>query len=86
MLTYFCDDDESFIVGVFSVDREVENIVRILSKSLELDLVECDADDYDEFKCDYSHDTIVVKWKHLESYLEGMGALESKKINVHIVF
>ena len=86
-MIYYCNGDEDFIVGIHSVDRETEAIVRVLSKILEMDMYECTTEEYEDYEQnDFTHDTIVLKWSQLAQYAEEIPSLESKKINIYVVF
>lgn len=86
-MTYYCNEDEDFIISIHSVDRDEENIARILGKILEMDLIVCDSDKYSDFEeCAFSHDTIVIECSQLEAYSDMLSSLASKKINVYVVF
>lgn len=86
MLTYFCNDEEDFVVGIYSVDREADDIARLLGKYLEMDLVECDSDEYDEFsESDFTHDTVMLHWSQLIAYSDNIDSLSSKNINLYVV-
>ena len=52
-----------------------------------MDLYECTTEEYEDFEHnDFSHDTVVIKWSQLAQYTEEMPSLESKKINIYVVF
>lgn len=86
-MTYYCNEDEDFIVSIHSVDRDEESIARILGKIVEMDLVECNSDMYSDFEeSAFSHDTIVIEWSELEAYSDMLSSLAAKKINVYVVF
>lgn len=86
-MTYYCNEDEEFIVSIHSVDRDEEGIARILGKAVEMDLFPCDSDKYSDFEeSTFSHDTVVIEWSQLEAYSDILSSLASKKINVYVVF
>lgn len=86
-MTYYCNDDEDFVVCIYSVDRDEEDIARILGKVTEMDLVECTSDKFYDFEeSTFTHDTVVIEWGDLEAYSDTLSSLASKKINVYVVF
>jgi hypothetical protein len=86
-MIYFCNDDEDFVVGIYAVDRDDLDIARILGKNIEMDLVECESEQYSDFdQSTFSHDTIIIQWSQVEAYSDMLGAMASKKINLYIVF
>jgi len=86
-MIYYCNEDEDFVVGVHSVDRDEDNIARVLGKIVEMDLVECESDQYSDFEeSSFSHDTIIIEWSQLEAFSDIVSSLSPKKIAVYVVF
>jgi len=86
-MIYYCNEDEDFVVAIYSIDRTEESIARIMGRGLEMDLVECESDKYSDFEeSTFSHDTVIIECSQLEAYSDILADLSAKKINVYVVF
>lgn len=81
MIRYYTDPDESILIGVASVDRSPESIVKIVSKLLDYDFVEAESNEYDEIG-EFEHDTVVVS---ANEFTEELLELIDKDIKVYLV-
>jgi len=86
-MIYYCNEDEDFVIAVYSMDRTEDSIARITGRVLEMDLVECESDKYSDFEeSTFSHDTVIIECSQLEAYSDILADLSAKKINVYVVF
>jgi hypothetical protein len=81
MMTYYTDSDESILIGVFSAEREPEDIIKIVGKLLSNDFFEASSDDYDDLG-EFEYDTVVIS---SVDFSEDLLDIIKKDIKIYVV-
>lgn len=81
MILYYTDPDESILIGVCSVERKADSIVKAVSKLLDYDFVEAESDEFEGIG-EFEHDTVIVA---ANEFTEELLELIDKDIKVYLV-
>lgn len=65
MILHYGDTDEKYVVGIFSFEREPDDIVRLFTSVTGITMYECHRDDFFDTG-DFHRDTVIISSNQFE--------------------